>query len=258
MQHDLTSDPALARIDPARVPGHVAIIMDGNGRWAQKRGLPRTQGHRRGVEALRATLRAARTMGIHTLTLYSFSSENWSRPAAEVADLMGLLKLFIRRDLADLHKENVRVRVIGGRDDLPSDILPLIEDAERVTCGNNGQTLVLAFNYGGRGEIARAAVRMSQAVLDGVLSPAEICETTVTSYLDTAGLPEPDLLIRTGGEQRLSNFLLFQAAYSELVFTDCLWPDFDLQTLQRAVVEFQSRDRRFGGVPEALPAAATA
>ena len=258
MQHDLTFDPRHDRIDPSRVPGHVAIIMDGNGRWAQQRGLPRTQGHRRGVEALRATLRAARTIGIHTLTLYSFSSENWSRPAQEVSDLMGLLKLFIRRDLADLHKENVRVRVIGGRDDLPSDILPLIEDAERITHDNDGQTLVLAFNYGGRGEIARAAARMAQAVLDGEMLPQQIDETKVLSYLDTAELCDPDLLIRTGGEQRLSNFLLFQAAYSELVFTECLWPDFDVTSLQRAVIEFQSRDRRFGGVPDAMPAAATA
>ena len=240
------------------VPGHVAIIMDGNGRWAQRRGLGRTQGHRRGVEALRSTLRSARTMGIHTLTLYSFSSENWSRPAQEVADLMGLLKLFIRRDLADLHRENVQVRVIGGRDDLPDDIRPLIEDAERVTRDNDGQTLVLAFNYGGRGEIARAAQRMAEAISAGRLCPATIDGDTVSHYLDTAGLSDPEMVIRTGGEQRLSNFLLFQAAYSELVFTDCLWPDFDVNELRAAVAEFRRRDRRFGGVPDALPAAVSA
>ena len=250
-------DPSLTSIADAPVPRHVAIIMDGNGRWAQRRGLPRTQGHRRGVEALRATLRSARSMGIETLTLYSFSSENWSRPAQEVADLMGLLKLFIRRDLADLHAENVRVRVIGGRDDLPADILPLVEEAERVTRDNDGQTLVLAFNYGGRGEIARAAQRIAAKLVDGSLCPNSICEGTIADHLDTAGLGDPDLLIRTGGEQRLSNFLMFQAAYAELVFTDCLWPDFDIGELQRAVGEFQRRERRFGGVPD-IASAATA
>ena len=197
-------------------------------------------------------------MGIHTLTLYSFSSENWSRPAQEVADLMGLLKLFIRRDLADLHRENVRVRVIGGRDDLPSDIQPLIEEAERLTRENDGQTLVLAFNYGGRGEIARAAQRMAQAISSGALQPSAIDADTVSRFLDTSDVCDPDLLIRTGGEQRLSNFLLFQAAYSELVFTDCLWPDFDVHALEAAVAEFQRRERRFGGVPEALPEAVSA
>lgn len=240
------------------VPQHVAIIMDGNGRWAQARGLGRTQGHRRGVEALRTTLQAARTLGIRTLTLYSFSSENWSRPAQEVADLMGLLKLFIRRDLADLHKENVRVRVIGGRDDLPNDIRPLIEEAELVTRDNDGQNLVLAFNYGGRGEIARAAQRIALGVAAGDLCPHSIDADTIGAHLDTAELGDPDLVIRTGGEQRLSNFLLFQAAYAELVFLDCLWPDFDVHALRGAVEEFQRRNRRFGGVPEELPRVATA
>ena len=261
-------DTIAPAFDPARtshfaahvapVPEHVAIIMDGNGRWAQRRGLPRTQGHRRGVEALRSTVRAARTMGIRTLTLYSFSSENWSRPPQEVADLMGLLKLFVRRDLADLHKENVRVHVIGGRDDLPSDIRPLIEEAEAVTRDNDGQNLVLAFNYGGRDELARAAKRMAQAIAEGRLSAEAIDAGTLGTFLDTAAVGDPDLVIRTGGEQRLSNFLLFQAAYAELVFTDRLWPDFDIGALHAAVAEFQRRDRRFGGVPVAMPQAASA
>ena len=254
------TDPIELPVRPCRadVPSHVAIIMDGNGRWAQQRGLPRTHGHRRGVEALRATVRAARTIGVETLTLYSFSSENWSRPADEVQDLMGLLKLFIRRDLADLHAENVRVRVIGGRDDLPADIRPLVEEAENVTRKNDGQTLVLAFNYGARGEMARAAQRIGEAVAAGRLRAQDITDATIADHLDTADLPDPDLVIRTGGEQRLSNFLLFQAAYAELFFTDCLWPDFDVTELNKAIAEYQGRERRFGGVPVAMPEAATA
>ena len=241
------------------VPQHVAIIMDGNGRWAEARGLPRAHGHRRGVEALRAVLRAAKTIGIKTLTLYSFSSENWARPAGEVADLMGLLKLFIRRDLAELHRENVRVRVIGGRDDLPADILPLIQEAERKTAHNTGQNLVLAFNYGARDEIARAARRIAASVLRGEIDAATINPATVSASLDTAEWPDPDLVIRTGGEQRLSNFLMFQAAYAELVFTDCYWPDFDEAALHAALSEFARRNRRFGKVvPKVVELAATA
>ena len=230
------------------VPAHVAIIMDGNGRWAEARGLPRTHGHRRGVEALRDVARAARGHGIGTLTLYAFSSENWSRPANEVSDLMGLLKIFIRRDLADLKRENVRVHVIGGREDLPADILPLVEEAERTTAGNTGQNLVLAFNYGARDEIARAARRIADRVARGELDATAIEASTIGAHLDTHHWPDPDLLIRTGGEQRLSNFLLFQAAYAELVFTDCYWPDFDAAQLQDALHEFARRNRRFGNV----------
>ena len=230
------------------VPAHVAIIMDGNGRWAEARGLPRTHGHRRGVEALREVARAARHHGIRTLTLYAFSSENWSRPASEVSDLMSLLKIFIRRDLADLRRENVRVRVIGGRDDLPADILPLIEEAERTTERNTGQNLVLAFNYGARDEIARATRRIAERVACGDLDAGAIDASTIGAHLDTHHWPDPDLVIRTGGEQRLSNFLLFQAAYAELVFTDCYWPDFDAAHLQDALHEFARRNRRFGNV----------
>lgn len=233
------------------VPQHVAIIMDGNGRWAEARGLPRSHGHRRGVEALRAVLRAAKVLGIKTLTLYSFSSENWSRPPSEVSDLMGLLKIFIRRDLAELCRENVRVRVIGGRDDLPADIVPLIEEAEAKTAANTGQNLVLAFNYGARDEIARAARRIAAASMRGEIDAATINPATVSAHLDTAEWPDPDLIIRTGGEKRLSNFLMFQAAYAELVFTDCFWPDFDAAALDRALAEFTSRNRRFGNVATA-------
>ena len=252
-------DPEAAVRTGLPVPEHVAIIMDGNGRWAEARGLPRAHGHRRGVEALRAVLRAAKSIGIKTLTLYSFSSENWSRPAAEVSDLMGLLKLFIRRDLAELNRENVRVRVIGGRDDLPADILPLIEDAEARTADNTGQNLVLAFNYGARDEIARAARRISAAALRGEIDAGAIDAGTVSAFLDTAEWPDPDLVIRTGGEKRLSNFLMYQAAYAELVFTDCFWPDFDAAELNRALGEFTSRNRRFGNVaPNVVELAATA
>ena len=232
------------------VPRHVAIIMDGNGRWAQARGLPRAQGHRRGVDAVRRAVRAAGEIGVEVLTLYSFSSENWSRPAEEVSDLMGLLKLFIRRDLADLHKENVRVRVIGGRDDLPDDIRPLIEEAEELTRNNTAQTLVIAFNYGARDEMGRALRRIARSVASGETDANAVCQETLAQHLDTAEWGDPDIIIRTGGEKRLSNFLMFQAAYSELFFIDTYWPDFERSDLERIVGEFGCRDRRFGGLKQ--------
>jgi undecaprenyl diphosphate synthase len=230
------------------VPRHVAIIMDGNGRWAASRGLPRVEGHRRGVEALRKTVRAAGDMGIRCLTIFSFSSENWQRPASEVRDLMGLLRLFIRKDLAELHSSGVRVRVIGERADLDPDIRRLLEEAEELTRLNTKLRLVVAFNYGGRDEIARAVRRISEKVASGVLAPAAITEELIGQHLDAPEIADPDLIIRTSGEQRLSNFLLWQAAYSELVFTPVYWPDFDRAALQSAIEEYRRRERRFGGL----------
>ncbi|WP_232630706.1 isoprenyl transferase [Methylobacterium sp. Leaf118] len=229
-------------------PRHVAIIMDGNGRWARARGLPRFEGHRRGVEAVRRTVRAAIALGVEYLTVYSFSSENWRRPPSEVAELMGLLKLFVRGDLADLHASNVRVRVIGARDDLSRDIAGLLAEAEERTRANTGLTLVVAFNYGGRQEILRAVRRIASSVADGRLRPDDIDLTTVAQALDTAGIPDPDLVIRTSGEQRLSNFLTWQTAYAEYVIEPGLWPDFDEAAFRAALAEYHRRDRRFGGL----------
>jgi undecaprenyl diphosphate synthase len=230
------------------MPRHVAIIMDGNGRWAAARGLPRVEGHRRGVEALRKTVRAAGDLGIEVLTIFSFSSENWTRPQSEIRDLMALLRRFIRDDLAELHKSNVHVRIIGERDDLPNDIRGLLEEAENLTRDNNGVTLVVAFNYGARQEIARAARRLAAEVAKGRLSADEITPELLGRHLDFPDLPDPDVIIRTSGEQRLSNFLLWQAAYSELVFVPINWPDFDGAALQDAIAEYRRRERRFGGL----------
>ncbi|MBN9076626.1 MAG: di-trans,poly-cis-decaprenylcistransferase [Rhizobiales bacterium 65-79] len=229
-------------------PAHIAIIMDGNGRWAKARGLPRAAGHRAGVEALRETVRAAGDMRIPWLTVYAFSSENWSRPKSEVSDLMGLLKLFIRRDLAELHQNGVRVLVIGDRENLARDIKLLLEEAEVLTEANTSMNLVIAFNYGARDEIARAARKLVRAAREGRLAPDQVTPETFEAFLDTAAMPDPDLVIRTSGEQRLSNFLLWQTAYSELVFMPCYWPDFDRRKLVEAIEIFSARDRRFGGV----------
>ncbi len=226
----------------------MAIIMDGNGRWAAARGLPRAEGHRRGVEALRRTVRAAAEVGVSILTIFSFSSENWSRPAAEVRDLMGLLRRFIRHDLADLHHNGVRVRVIGDRENLEADIRRLLEEAEELTRANDRLTLVVAFNYGGRQEIARAARRIADEVASGQLAPEAVTAELLGRYLDAGDLPDPDLIIRTSGEQRLSNFLLWQAAYSELVFVPIYWPDFDRAAFEGALMEYRRRERRFGGL----------
>src|SRR4051812_2523041 len=234
--------------EPFEVPRHVAIIMDGNGRWAAARSLPRAEGHRRGVEALRKTVRAAGEMGISYLTIFSFSSENWSRPASEIRDLMGLLRRFIRNDLAELHQNGVKVRVIGQRDDLDPDIRRLLEEAEELTKDNDKLTLVVAFNYGGRQEIARAAARIAAMVKDGTLDPSAINADLIGQNLDAPDLPDPDLIIRTSGEQRLTNFLLWQAAYSELVFLPTYWPDFDRTALEAAIAEYHRRERRFGGL----------
>ena len=227
-------------------PRHVAIIMDGNGRWAAARGLPRAEGHRRGVEALRRTVRAAGEMGIKIVTIFSFSAENWARPPSEVGELMGLLRRFVRNDLAELHQNNVRVRVIGERRGLEPDIGRLLVEAEELTKNNDGLTLVVAFNYGARQEIVRAARGIAAAVKQGDLDVADIDMETVARFLDAPDIPNPDLIIRTSGEQRLSNFLLWQAAYSELVFVPTYWPDFDRAALESAIREYQQRERRFG------------
>jgi undecaprenyl diphosphate synthase len=230
------------------MPRHVAIIMDGNGRWAAARGLPRAEGHRRGVEALRRTIRAAGEMGIKIVTIFSFSAENWSRPASEVGELMGLLRRFVRNDLAELHKSNVRVRVIGEGTGLEPDIGRLLVEAEELTKNNDGLILVVAFNYGARQEIVRAAKRVAEAVKQGELGLSDIDMDLLGRFLDAPDIPDPDLIIRTSGEKRLSNFLLWQAAYSELVFVPTYWPDFDRATLESAIREYQQRERRFGGL----------
>jgi undecaprenyl diphosphate synthase len=239
---------AKARAWPGRVPIHVGIIMDGNGRWALSRGLPRIEGHRRGVEALRVTVRAAIEFGLHYLTVYSFSAENWSRPVEEVSDLMGLLKRFIRKDLAELRSMGVKIKVIGTRENLNPEIFALLNEAEAATSANTGLNLVVAFNYGSRQEIAAAARIVAVKVAAGLIDAAEIDEDLLAQHLDTAAIPDPDLIIRTSGEQRLSNFLMWQAAYSEFVFLPIHWPDFDRQAFADALAQFSVRERRFGGV----------
>ena len=244
----LSTAPALAGGGGATLPRHVAIIMDGNGRWAAARNWPRVAGHKAGVEAVRAVSRAARVLGIEALTLYAFSSENWRRPAGEIGDLMGLLRLFIRRDLAELVRDNVRLRVIGDIARFPADVVSLIDDARARTAANTGPMLVIALNYGSQAELAAVARSLAQAARDGRLDPASIDAAAIEMRLDTADLPPLDLVIRTSGEQRLSNFLLWQAAYAELLFVDTLWPDFDGAALADAVAAFGQRQRRFGGL----------
>jgi undecaprenyl diphosphate synthase len=231
---------------PLPPPAHVAIIMDGNGRWAKARGLPRVAGHRRGGEAVRRAVTAAAELGISYLTLFGFSSENWKRPAHEVDDLMTLLRHYLRGEVAELHRNNVRVRVIGDRLRLAPDIVTLIDNTETLTAGNTGLRLSVALSYGGRAEIAGAARRIAEAAMVGQLRPDQIDETVFARYLLTADMPDPDLVIRTSGEQRLSNFLLWQTAYSEFVFIDTLWPDFTKTDLERALSEFRGRERRYG------------
>ncbi len=238
---------AIAEPQLGPLPRHVAIIMDGNGRWAAKRGLPRLEGHRRGVEAVRRTVRAATELGIEHLTVYGFSAENWRRPAEEVADLFGLLKRFIRIDLAQLHANNVRVTVIGERGALADDMRMLFSEAEEITRRNTGLNLVVAFNYGGRQEIVEAVRRIARQVQAGELDPQDIDMVTIAGALDTRGIPDPDLVIRTSGEMRVSNFLPWQTAYSEFVFLPDLWPDFDEHSFRTALDQFRARERRFGG-----------
>jgi undecaprenyl diphosphate synthase len=233
---------------PTGVPRHVAIIMDGNGRWAARRGLPRSAGHKAGVDALRRAVRAAADLGVEYLTIYSFSSENWSRPAVEVSFLLDLLRRFIRQDVAELHNSGVKIKIVGSRDDLEPGMVSLLDDAERLTQENSKLNLVVAFNYGSRQEISRAMSAIAGKIESGEISTADISPELISRNLDTAGIPDPDLLIRTGGEQRISNFLLWQCAYTEFVFVDEFWPDFTKEIFVRALDEFRQRDRRFGGI----------
>ena len=236
--------------EPKKPLRHVAIIMDGNGRWAKARGVTRLQGHQEGVEAARRAVRHARTLGLSHITLYSFSTENWSRPDWEVRHLMGLLRRFFEEDVANLAEEGVRIRIIGDRTTLPADIRVMVEDAEARTAGNDGQTLQVAFNYGGRDEIVRAAQALARRAASGELDPAAIDDAMLTGALDTGDAPDPDLVIRTSGEQRISNFLLWQAAYAEFVFLDCYWPDFGPEAFDAAVAQYHGRERRYGGRAE--------
>ena len=240
--------PLTAPQTPFEAPRHVAIIMDGNGRWAAQRGLPRFEGHRRGVEAIRRAVRTAGDLGIRYLTIYSFSAENWRRPAQEVSDLMGLLKRFVRHDLAELHANDIRVRIIGEREGLAPDIRLLLDEAEQLTRANAGLTLAVAFNYGGRQEILRAVRSLARQAKEGALDPDFIDAEMVGRMLDTDGIPDPDLVIRTSGEQRISNFLTWQTAYSEFVFVPEFWPDFDDAIFRAAIDEYRKRERRFGGL----------
>jgi undecaprenyl diphosphate synthase len=231
-----------------RIPKHIAIIMDGNGRWAQSRGMPRTDGHRRGIDALKRTVEAAGDLGVEYLTLFGFSSENWKRPTIEVDDLMWLLRRFLQSETARMHENNVRIRVIGDRSSFSPDIVRLIEHSEQMTSGNDRLHLTAALSYGGRQEIVAAVRALAADVASGRLSPDDIDADGFASYLATADIPDPDLLIRTSGEQRISNFLLWQIAYTELVFSDVLWPDFNRDHLESAIQEFNGRERRFGAV----------
>lgn len=251
----MSSDPAttadLAPRASLRVPAHLAVIMDGNGRWAKARGKRRTEGHVEGVKALRNLVEHCIGYGVGHLTVFSFSSENWTRPREEISFIFNLLRRFVASDLQRLIRNNVRVRIIGTRDGLEPSLVRLIEDVEAKTAGNTGLVLVVAFNYGGKAEIAEATRRIAREVAAGRLSPESITEETVEAALYTAGLPDPDLIIRTSGEQRISNFLLWQAAYSEFVFVDEYWPDFNEQSFVRVLETFSERDRRFGGIEAA-------
>ena len=227
---------------------HVAIIMDGNGRWAKARDLDRRAGHREGVEAARRAVEAAKQLGLTHLTLYSFSTENWRRPANEVQDLMALLRKFIGEDLPSLKREGVKVTIIGDRKNLDAELRFLVSRAEAETAKNTTFNLQIAFNYGGRDELARAAKQLALDFAAGKIKKEELTEDAITSYLDTSAVPDPDLVIRTSGEKRISNFLLWQAAYAEYVFLDVLWPDFDEEHFRAAIAEFAARERRYGGI----------
>ena len=233
--------------DGPTAPAHVAIIMDGNGRWARAKGLPRTAGHKAGAEAVRRTVKAAVDQGVQYLTLFGFSSENWKRPSGEVTDLMGLLRLYLRKEIGELDREGVRLRIIGDRERFDADIQNLIRDAEQRTVSNTRLNLTIALSYGGRQEILHAARTLAIQAASGGLDPADLDEETFAGALYTSDLPDPDLLIRTSGEQRISNFLLWQLAYAEFVFTDVYWPDFGPDQLAKALEDFRGRERRFGG-----------
>ena len=244
----MSTAPLPAQPDPSPGPRHVAIIMDGNGRWAKSRGLPRVAGHRRGADAVKRVVRGAGELGIPCLTLFAFSTENWTRPADEVSDLMGLLRHYLRHELEELRKNGARLRVVGNREGLAADIVRDIAEAEAATRANTRIDVNICINYGARDEILRATRRLAAQVAAGELAADKIDEVRFERELLTAGIPDPDLLIRTSGEQRISNFLLWQAAYAELVFIDTLWPDFGKEHLEQAIAEFRKRERRYGGV----------
>jgi undecaprenyl diphosphate synthase len=244
----MSTAPLPANPDTGSGPHHVAIIMDGNGRWAKARGLPRVAGHRRGADAVRRVVRGAGELGIPVLTLFAFSTENWTRPADEVADLMGLLRHYLRSELDELRKNGARLRVIGNRDGLAADIVRDIAEAETMTAGNTRIDVNICINYGSRDEIINAARSLARRVAAGELTADRIDQDSFERELLSAGVPDPDLLIRTSGEQRISNFLLWQCAYAELVFVDTLWPDFGKEHLEQAIAEFRRRERRYGGV----------
>jgi undecaprenyl diphosphate synthase len=240
------ADADVATLRPP--PRHVAIIMDGNGRWAKARGLPRAMGHKEGVEALRRTVEASRELGVTHLSVYAFSTENWNRPQAEIDALFDLLRLFVKRDLARLHKDGVRIRIVGSRDGLSNDIVGLIDEAMDLTKGNTRLNLNIAFNYGGRGEIVAAVKEIVRRAEAGQLKADQVDEALISRLMWTADSPDPDLVIRTSGELRLSNFLLWSGAYAELMFMDLWWPDFNRDSLEKAIDAFRRRDRRFGGL----------
>ena len=234
--------------DTYRVPAHVAIIMDGNGRWAKKRGLPRTAGHAQGARVVEQILEDAEHMGVRYFTVYAFSTENWSRPDAEVRALMNLLRTYMKTSLAKCAKNNVRVRVIGDKTRLDPDLQESIANLEEETKGNTGIGFQIAINYGARDEMRRAVTGLAQRVKEGTLAPEDITEQTISDALDTTGIPDPDLLIRTCGEERLSNFLMWQLSYAELYFTDVAWPDFTREDLEKAIDAYNHRERRYGGL----------
>jgi undecaprenyl diphosphate synthase len=248
----MSSDPAIVQqpgqVPSLRIPGHIGVIMDGNGRWAQARGQPRTDGHAEGVKALRRLVELCIRYGIDYLTVFSFSSENWSRPKEEISFIFSLLRRFVASDLERLIQNNVQVRVIGAREGLDSSLVRLIEDVEAKTRDNTGLKLMVAFNYGGKAEIAAAVRRLAKRAAQGTLRPDAIDEAAIEAELYTAGVPDPDIVIRTSGERRFSNFLLWQSAYSELAFVDCNWPDFDEAAFLSVLEDYSARDRRFGGI----------
>ena len=236
----------MEQLDPDKLPVHLAVIMDGNGRWAQQRMLRRIVGHQRGAETVKMVVEQASILGIKYLTLFAFSSENWLRPAIEVRALMTLLKKYIRQETARMMRKNIRYNIIGNRIDLPDDVNETLDEAIKKTSGNTGMVLTLALSYGSRQELSMAAARLAQDVVSGKLTPEAINVSVFETYLDTGGLPDPDFLIRTSGEMRISNFLLWQLAYTELYFTDINWPDFTINELHKALADYQSRERRFG------------
>jgi len=248
----MPTEHATQRVNQApatgRLPVHIGVTMDGNGRWARLRGKPRTEGHREGIKALKRLVEYAMRHGVPHLTVFSFSSENWRRPKDEIDFIFKLLRRFVETDLQELKQNNVRVRIVGDHEGLGADLLQVIARVERETAENTGLNLHVAFNYGGRAEIASAARRLAEAVAAGTMTPSQIDEDTLAGHLHTAGAPDPDLMIRTGGEQRISNFLIWQAAYAEFVFLDCYWPDFEEADFLEALETFSSRERRFGGI----------